>query len=210
MVSAVIVAAEKGGHGNTQIVAPCLLQCVFLAKTSLLYSPSCHRPVTKSFSAGPGPWQPPNLPGHVCVRACVCKCVCVRVCACLRMCACVCMCVCVCDSKFQSSRFPEFRSSTALWSHSCMFPALFSSKVLFFFLALHSSLAGNSDRLTWVRLQQPQEQRYPFRTVRAVFSFVQTKVWLPFWGIFNVRTDANACDCTRGLYGLRKRVCTES
>ena len=62
-------------------------------------------------------------------------------------------------------------------------PALFSSEVLLlFFLALHSFLAGNSDRLTWVRLQQPQEQRYPFRTVRAVFSFVQTKVWLPFFG----------------------------
>ena len=28
--------------------------------------------------------------------------------------------------------------------------------------------------------------------------------------IFNVRTDVNACDCTRRLYGHRKRICTES
>ena len=28
--------------------------------------------------------------------------------------------------------------------------------------------------------------------------------------IFNVHTDVNACDCTRGMYGHRKRVCTES
>ena len=35
-------------------------------------------------------------------------------------------------------------------------------------------------------------------------------VWLPMFGIFNVRTDADACDCTRGLYGHRERVCTGS
>ena len=29
-------------------------------------------------------------------------------------------------------------------------------------------------------------------------------------GIFNVRTDVNECDCTRGLNEYRKRVCTES
>ena len=57
----------------------------------------------------------------------------------------------------------------------------------------------NSGRLTLVRLQQPQERRHPFLTVRAVFSCVQTKVWLPMLGIFNVRADVNACDCTRGF-----------
>ena len=46
--------------------------------------------------------------------------------------------------------------------------------------------------------------------VRAAFSCVQTKVWLPAFGIVNVRTDMNACHCTRGLCGHRKRVCTES
>ena len=29
-------------------------------------------------------------------------------------------------------------------------------------------------------------------------------------GIFNTRTDVSECDYTRGLYGHRKRVCTES
>ena len=33
-------------------------------------------------------------------------------------------------------------------------------------------------------------------------------VWLPLFGIFNVRTHVDACDCTQGLYGHRKRVCT--
>ena len=42
-------------------------------------------------------------------------------------------------------------------------------------------------------------------------SCVQTMVWLPVFGIFNVRTDADACaDFTRGLYGHRKRVCNGS
>ena len=34
-----------------------------------------------------------------------------------------------------------------------------------------------------LRLQQPQEQRYPFLAVCVVFSFVQTMVWLPVFGI---------------------------
>ena len=36
-------------------------------------------------------------------------------------------------------------------------------------------------------------------------SGMAARVW-----IFNVRTDVDACDCTRGLYGHRKRVCTGS
>ena len=37
-------------------------------------------------------------------------------------------------------------------------------------------------------------------------------VWLPVIGIFNVRSDVDAYDCTHGggLYGHRKRVCTGS
>ena len=58
--------------------------------------------------------------------------------------------------------------------------------------------------------QQPQEQRYPFLSVCAVFSCVQTVVWLPVLGIFNVHTYIDACDCTRGpSAGHRWRVCTE-
>ena len=64
---------------------------------------------------------------------------------------------------------------------------------------LSLSLAGNSGRLTWVRLQQPQEQCYPFLSVCAVFLCVQTIVWLPVFGIFNVCTDVESCDYARGL-----------
>ena len=72
--------------------------------------------------------------------------------------------------------------------------------------------AGSWGCLTWTRLQQPQEQCYPFLTVRVVFLTVQTKVWLPVLGTFNVRTDVvvNACDCTQGLCRHHKRVCAES
>ena len=66
----------------------------------------------------------------------------------------------------------------------------------FFFFTVHSSLAGNSGRFTWARLQQPLEQRYPFQPVRAVYPCVKAMVWLPMLGLFNVRTDVNACDCT--------------
>ena len=83
----------------------------------------------------------------------------------------------------------------------------FVSPHLFYFISsLHWSHAGNSARLTWVRLQQPQEQRHPFLTVGVVYLCVQTKVWLPMLGILNVYTDVNACDCTRGLYGHRKSL----
>ena len=55
------------------------------------------------------------------------------------------------------------------------------------------------------KAQQPQEQRYPFISVCVVFSCVQTMVWLPVCGIFNVHTDVDTCDCTRGavLYAHR-------
>ena len=80
-------------------------------------------------------------------------------------------------------------------------------------------------RVTWVRLKQPQEQRYPFLTVLAVLSCVQTK------RIFNVHTDVNARDrhlhgsgmshattaCPKPSFGAPwavrtpyKRVCTEN
>ena len=81
---------------------------------------------------------------------------------------------------------------------------------ILFYLTLHSALVGNSRHFTRERLWQPQEQCYPFLTVRAVFSCVQTRVWLSMLGIFNVRTGLHACGCTWGLYRHRKRVCTES
>ena len=62
------------------------------------------------------------------------------------------------------------------------------------------------------KAQQPQaqEQRYPFLSACAVFSYVQPVLWLSVLGIINVRTDVDACKIarTRKLYGHRKRVCT--
>ena len=47
--------------------------------------------------------------------------------------------------------------------------------------------------------------------LHVTFSCVQSKVWLPMFGIFSVRTDVHACDeGTWGLHGHHKRVCTES
>ena len=48
----------------------------------------------------------------------------------------------------------------------------------------------------------------PFLSVCAVFSCVQTVVWLPVFGIVNVHTDVDACYCALGLYVHRKKVCT--
>ena len=56
----------------------------------------------------------------------------------------------------------------------------------------------NSGRPT--RLQQPQEQRYPFLpALCVVFLYVQTILWLPKLGLFNVRQAwlVDACDRTR-------------
>ena len=103
------------------------------------------------------------------------------------------------------------RTHTLTRARACSF--LFFSFLFFFFfflfsffITLHLPLVGNLGRLTRIRLQQPQEQRHLFLTVCAVFSCVQTKVWLPMLGIFNVHTDVNVFDCTQGLYRHRKKV----
>ena len=83
------------------------------------------------------------------------------------------------------------------------------SNVLFLFLVLHFPLREVGS-LCLGKAQQPQEQRYPFLSACVVFSCVPTVVWLPKCGIVNVRTDVDACDDTRGLYGHRQRVCTGS
>ena len=82
---------------------------------------------------------------------------------------------------------------------------------IFIFLITALSLVRNSGRLYRVRYaQQPQEERHPFLPVCAVFTCVRTMAWLPVFGLFNVRTDVDTCDCTRGLYGHRERVCSEN
>ena len=49
------------------------------------------------------------------------------------------------------------------------------------------------------KAQQPQEQRYPFPSVCAVFSCVQSVVWLPELAIFTVRADVSAYECTQAI-----------
>jgi len=70
------------------------------------------------------------------------------------------------------------------------------------------SLEGGESHLG--KAQPSQEQRYPFLSVCVGFLCVQTMVWLPAFGILNVHTGVDACNCTQGLYRCRKRVCTES
>ena len=48
------------------------------------------------------------------------------------------------------------------------------------------------------KAQQPQEQCFPFVPVCAVFSYGQTMVWLPVFGIFNMHMHVDVCDCTWG------------
>ena len=74
----------------------------------------------------------------------------------------------------------------------------------------HLCHGENSGHLTWVCLQQLQEECYPSLPVCAVCFCVQTLVRLPVFGIFNMHTDADACVCTWGLYEHCKRVCTDS
>jgi len=50
------------------------------------------------------------------------------------------------------------------------------------------------------KVQQPQEWCYPFLSVCAVFSCVQTMAWEPVLGISNVHTDVDVCNNTQGLY----------
>ena len=66
----------------------------------------------------------------------------------------------------------------------------------------HLSLVVNLGCLTWVRLQQPQEQCYPFLSLCAVLLCVQTIVWLIVFGIFNVHTESDASDFTQGYMNI--------
>ena len=59
-----------------------------------------------------------------------------------------------------------------------------------FCLLLQQQVLHCLSRDIWVALrlckaQQPQEQRYPFLPMSAVFSCLQTMVWLPVFRIFN-------------------------
>ena len=71
--------------------------------------------------------------------------------------------------------------------------------------------AKHSDRLARVRHNSHKSSAiYPFPSACAAFSRVKAVVWLPVFGVIDVRTYVDARDCTRGLYGHRKRVFTGS
>ena len=91
------------------------------------------------------------------------------------------MCVCVC-----------VRACVRACVCVCVYNVSLSLSLSLSLSSYSLSLAGNSGRLTWV------------------FSCVQTMVWLPVFGVFNVPADVDACDCTQRLYGHRKRVYTAS
>ena len=64
------------------------------------------------------------------------------------------------------------------------------------------SLSGNSGSLTWVRLQQPQEQRYPVLQVYAGSFRVSVIHRTPTWttgSLTCVRDHSHTCVYTRGL-----------
>ena len=50
----------------------------------------------------------------------------------------------------------------------------------------------------------------PIPTSKCIFLCVQTVVCLPVFGILNMHSDVDACNCTQGLYEHCKRVCTDS
>ena len=69
------------------------------------------------------------------------------------------------------------------------------------------SLAGNSDRLSWVRnSSRKSSATHSYQCVYCFRLHIQTMVRMSVFGIFNVRTDADVCDCTRGHYGHRNIV----
>ena len=74
----------------------------------------------------------------------------------------------------------------------------------FFFSQLHLSLVGNLGCLTWVRLQQRQEQCYPFLLVCAVFSCPNNGVAANTRDLLYTQMLMHAIThCTWGLYGHR-------
>ena len=104
--------------------------------------------------------------------------------------------------KFGSSYLVRLQEQCSLWELGWLYLATAAPRTVQF--------VGNLGCLTWVRLQQPQEQCYPFWAVCAVFLCVQTMVCLRLLGIFNMCTSVDASNCTWGLYKHWKRICTIS
>ena len=70
---------------------------------------------------------------------------------------------------------------------------------------------GKFGLLSLVKRTAATRAALPFPTsVCSISLCVQTVVWLPGFGVFNVQTDVDACDCTQWLHKHHYRVCTES
>ena len=61
-------------------------------------------------------------------------------------------------------------------------------------IILDLSLVENSGCFTWIKLQQLQQRCYLFLFLCAVFSCVQTLVWLSVFGIFNMHADIDGIE----------------
>ena len=104
-----------------------------------------------------------------------------------------------------------FRHKTAAFTR---FANHLTRLVFLFFLNINSSLslAQSSGRLTRVRHSSCKSNAiWQLVPVQCVQYFPNNgTAAAPMFGVFDVCTDADASDCTKGLYGHRKRVCTDS
>ena len=69
------------------------------------------------------------------------------------------------------------------------------------FLIFHCYFKGNSGCVTRVSHSSCKSSTTHFYQWVQYFWGVQTVVWLPVFETFNVRTDVDACECTRRLHG---------
>ena len=95
-----------------------------------------------------------------------------------------------------------FLSPVTSWSPSDCIPPFKKKLYYYYFVYTSLSLSGNSGRLTWVRLQQPQEQRYPVLQVHTgsfrVSVIHRTLTWTT-GSITSVHDHSYACVYTLGL-----------
>ena len=98
---------------------------------------------------------------------------------------------------------PEF-SPPALWCHpACMVRSGLKNKLKkVLFCPLQETVA-------WVRHRSCKSISADSYQCRYIFVRPNSSMAVGVWD-FSVRTDVDACDCTWGLYGPCKRVCTES
>ena len=136
------------------------------------------------------------------------------------LCVCVCVCVCVC---LRACVRAFVRACVLLLLLLLVLLLLFVVVVVVFvclFVCLFAFFAFLVLPCPWREIQvgcltcikRSSRKNSATHSYQCVQYFPVSKRWYgcQCFGIFNVRTDVNDCDCTRGLYGHRKRVCTGS